>query len=202
MIIKGLVGFTRKFIFNLLICLFTVLVVSVSLSSCANSQSVGTVKGTVYDINGVGVPNANVSLWKEGHIVNMPYNPLLANDGRTAKVGQFTINNVPAGQYTIIAGKGDKEISKTITVTSANVSTVDLIIKDYVYIAPAPYIPKPTVTIAPTSTLNLTPSQTVTPSPSNNNLFSGGFLLGALTTMGIIIILGFGIFIGITLKKK
>ncbi len=78
----------------------------------------GTVSGIVTDQNKVGIPNANVTLWNVEwnnstgswsiHLtpVNIPENPQLSNDGRTAAVGMYTYYRVPWNVYNVT---GEKE---------------------------------------------------------------------------------------------
>lgn len=77
----------------------------------------GTVSGIVTDQNKVGMPNANVTLWNvrwnnttnawdNAGILDIPDNPQLSNDGRTAAVGMYTFYRVPWGVYKVT---GEKE---------------------------------------------------------------------------------------------
>jgi PGF-CTERM protein len=165
----------------------------------------GTVSGIVTDQNKVGIPNANVTLWnvkwnetsgkwENTKPVNIPENPQLSNDGRTAAVGMYTYYRVPWNIYNVT---GEKEghiwyamfvLGPTPTDIEdyANASfwpgeeygtaTHNIAIPDYSYIQPISVTPPPPVSVTPPA--SVTPTATPTPTPGFETLFALAGLLG------------------------
>ena len=169
----------------------------------------GTVSGIVTDQNKVGIPNANVTLWnvewnqstgqwQNTQPVNIPENPQLTNDGRTAAVGMYTYYRVPWDVYNVT---GEKEghswyamfvLGPTPSGVAAyanasywpsseyGTATHNIAIPDYSYIPIVSATPTPTpVTSTPTVTVTApTPTPTPTPTPGFEAVFALAGLLG------------------------
>jgi len=165
----------------------------------------GTVSGIVTDQNKVGIPNANVTLWnvkwnatlgrwENTQPVNIPENPQLSNDGRTAAVGMYTYYRVPWNVYNVTGEKeghiwyaifvlgpfpSDMEDYMNATFVPGSeygTATHNIAIPDYSFItppvSPSPTGPTPTASVAPTAT------PTPTPTPGFETLFALAGLLG------------------------
>ena len=112
----------------------------------------GSVIGTVFDQNKVGIPYANITLFEFaqtidnkpvlGNIVRMPQNPQQSNDGRTAAVGSFMFTRVPLGDYVIMAEKDGHEGFASVEIKNGvGIAKGDIIIRDYAYFLHS-YMPK------------------------------------------------------------
>lgn len=112
----------------------------------------GTIFGTIYDQNGVGIPNANVSLWywtrnettglmERSSLVDIPENPQLSNDGRTAHIGKYCYYRVPSGDY-CITGEKSGNFYYTIVHLEKGTVTANVLITGYNFIPPQPIIQK------------------------------------------------------------
>jgi PGF-CTERM protein len=167
----------------------------------------GTVSGIVTDQNKVGIPNANVTLWnvawnnstarwENTKIVDIPENPQLSNDGRTAAVGMYTYYRVPWDMYNVtgekeghiwyaifLMGPWPSEVeayqgATYVPGSEYGTATHNIAIPDYSYIAPVTATPIP-VTPTPTATaVPVTPTPTATPTPGFEALFALAGLLG------------------------
>lgn len=89
--------------------------------------SYGNIIGNVHDTNDNGEPYANVTLWQDGKIVNIPENPQQTNDGRTSTIGNYNFMEVPPGNYIITADKDGKKGSVSVDFNS-NSETIDIVI--------------------------------------------------------------------------
>jgi PGF-CTERM protein len=168
----------------------------------------GTVSGIVTDMNKVGIPNANVTLWnvkwnqslgrwENTGIVDIPENPQLSNDGRTAAVGMYTYYRVPWNVYNVTGEKeghiwyavfvmgpfpsdlDDYANATYVPGSEYGTATHNIAIPDYSYIAPVSITPTPsasvTATVAPATP---TPTPTPVPTPGFETLFALAGLLG------------------------
>jgi hypothetical protein len=105
----------------------------------------GAITGVIYDQNNVGIPNANVILWhynknsygaiERTSVVEIPENPQLANDGRTAQVGRYRYGRVPSGDY-CITGEKDGHVYYALIHLDQGTVTQDVIIPEYSYFIP------------------------------------------------------------------
>lgn len=105
----------------------------------------GAITGVIYDQNNVGLPNANVTLWyyrKNVHgaierisPVDLPENPQLANDGRTAQVGRYRYGMVPSGDY-CLTGEKEGRMYYTLIHLDQGTVTQDVIIPGYSFFRP------------------------------------------------------------------
>jgi PGF-CTERM protein len=170
----------------------------------------GTVSGIVTDQNKVGIPNANVTLWNvewnnsttswvNTQPVNIPENPQLTNDGRTAAVGMYTYYRVPWDVYNVTGEKEGHswyamfvlgpEPSNVAAYAGAaywpaseyGTATHNIAIPDYSYIAastPTPSMTASTPTPTPTPVATATPTPTPTPTPGFETVFALAGLLG------------------------
>jgi len=168
----------------------------------------GTVSGIVTDQNKVGIPNANVTLWnvqwnnstnrwENTQWVDIPENPQLSNDGRTAAVGMYTYYRVPWNVYNVTGEKeghlwyaifvlgpwpGDVDAYKNATYVPGSeygTATHNIAIPDYSYIAPVSVTPNPSTTVSATPVpVSPTPTPTPTPTPGFEALFALAGLLG------------------------
>ena len=166
----------------------------------------GTVSGIVTDRNKVGIPNANVTLWnvmwnnttarwENTKQVNIPENPQLSNDGRTAAIGMYTYYRVPWDVYNV-TGEKEGHIWYAIFVLGPRPTDVDayagatnwpgeeygtathnIAIPDYSFIPPPSPTPSVPVT-SPTPTPVPSPTATPTPTPGFEALFALAGLLG------------------------
>jgi len=166
----------------------------------------GTVSGIVTDQNKVGIPNANVTLWnvkwnqtvgrwENTKSVNIPENPQLSNDGRTAAVGMYTYYRVPWNVYNVtgekeghqwyaifVLGPWPSDVADYTNATFVpgseyGTATHNIAIPDYSFIPPPSITPTPSVT-SPTPTPVPSPSVTVKPTPGFETLFALAGLLG------------------------
>lgn len=165
----------------------------------------GTVSGIVTDMNKVGIPNANVTLWnvqwnqttgkwENTKIVPITENPQLSNDGRTAARGMYTYYRVPWNVYNVTGEKdghmyyamfvlgpwpGDIEAYKNasyIPSSEYGTATHNIAIPDYSYLEPTTITPTIIATATPTPTATAT--ATATPTPGFETLFALAGLLG------------------------
>jgi hypothetical protein len=167
----------------------------------------GTVSGIVTDQNKVGIPNANVTLWNvhwnnttgrwenDDKWVNIPENPQLSNDGRTAAVGMYTYYRVPWNVYNVtgekeghmwyalfVLGPKPTDIDNYNEATywpgeEYGTATHNIAIPDYSYIPPVSVTPPP-VSATPSVTAVVSPSASVKPTPGFETLFALFGLLG------------------------
>ena len=98
------------------------------VSATATIATTFSIHGTVHDYQGVPLSNAKVTLMQDGQVVNIPENPQLSNDGRTGSDGAFGFENLPKGEYTIIAEKDGYSGSISY---SGDSSSADLFINNY-----------------------------------------------------------------------
>jgi len=167
----------------------------------------GTVSGIVTDMNKVGIPNANVTLWnvkwnqtlgrwENTGIVDIPENPQLSNDGRTAAVGMYTYYRVPWNVYNVTGEKeghmwyavfvmgpfpsdlDDYANATYIPGSEYGTATHNIAIPDYSFIAPVSLTPTPSATASVTPTPTATPTPTPVPTPGFETLFALAGLLG------------------------
>jgi len=87
-----------------------------------------------------------VTLLQNGQIVNIPENPQYSSDGRTGSEGAYKFNNVPKGEYTIVAEKDG--YSGSISYTGDSSST-DLFINNYGQAATVTPVPTQASTQSP-----------------------------------------------------
>jgi hypothetical protein len=135
----------------------------------------GTITGVVLDKMGSYIPNATVTLLKDGQLFDTYRNPQLSNpvvDPYTT-IGRFQFSRLPYGLYTINAKKGDAagiihEANLSLNLNS-NTTVADIALTDIVfYVNTGPIMPSPL------------PSPSPVPSPSHTPLCSLGLLLPIL----------------------
>lgn len=106
----------------------------------------GVICGAVYDGNGIGLPNAAVTLWNYEKnpktnnyeitgLVHIPENPQLSNDGRTSFTGRYCFLKVPSGCYCVTAEMNGHHYFTLVKVTKGT-QTHNIVIPDYFYIQP------------------------------------------------------------------
>ena len=93
-----------------------------------NGVSCGILVGRAVDSNDNGIPNANITLWQNGVPLNIPENPQLTNDGRTAAVGMFAFYQVPFGDYILSVNKGETTTQVNVNVNSGTVYTGNIVL--------------------------------------------------------------------------
>lgn len=164
----------------------------------------GMVSGIVTDMNRVGIPNANVTLWnvkwnetlgrwENTKKVNIPENPQLSNDGRTAARGMYTYYKVPYNVYNVtgereghiwyavfVLGPWPSDVKDYTNATDIpgsdyGTATHNIAIPDYSFITPTSPTPPP---VSPTPTPVPSPSVSVKPTPGFETLFALAGLLG------------------------
>lgn len=132
---------------------FTATVVKESTTPTPNPTSSSTpstfsIKGAVHDYKGAPMPNAKVTLWQDGLVVNMLNNPQYSDN-----LGTFEFSNVPSGEYKVIAEKD----GQSGFITYAGYGSTDIFIlgsNQNQGGAPAPtqiLVPNPTLTPAPST---------------------------------------------------
>jgi iron complex outermembrane receptor protein len=103
----------QKTYLKICMTLMMVLIASVSFGQ----SKTGTVKGTVKTSDGVVVESVEVSI--KG-----------VSNATADRNGQYTLKNVPAGSYTVIARLvGLRPVSEEVTVTTGEVSTVNIVLE-------------------------------------------------------------------------
>jgi hypothetical protein len=141
----------------------------------------GSITGAVIDKDGLGFPNALVTLYQNGAIYPIQYyghNPLLTNnDTAWGEVGHYNFF-VPYGQYTITASQADASgnyHNTTVNVTlNTGTVTADIVIVGYP--KHRDVFPTPTPTIMPTAT---PPAQSPIPTPAGHEwLVLSGIAIG------------------------
>ena len=120
---------------------------NIPITSSVNINLVewGALTGTVYDLNGVGIPYATVTLWKYElnpltnyyeitRLVRIPENPQQSNDGRTSRIGRYSFHRVPSGYYCVTAEKEGHHYFSLVNIIKGTY-TNDIVIH-FVYMPP------------------------------------------------------------------
>jgi hypothetical protein len=166
---------------------------SIVINAPPQNNNAAMLSGTIYDNAGNKIPDANVTLWQGGSIVNVQNNPQLTQDNTNpGNLGLFAFMNVPLGTYILSADINGHSTVQTVTVQYGSTNYYLITIPDYTYQTPAPLvISSPTPSPAPSIAPAPTPSQ-----------YDQGESMGIMITLGILGVLIVGILIGFLLTRK
>ena len=131
---------------------------AMQLVPAPNTGGINSISGKVYDTNGVGIPNAKVTLYYTAwvgeykakdpvNLINVT-NPQYTSDGRLSPAGLYVYTSIPSGVYVLTAEKGGISVSKVIMVTGGS-TMEDITISGYV---------ENKITIAPSTTVAPVPT--------------------------------------------
>lgn len=112
------------------------------VSTNKSSIAYGSVIGSVFDQNSVGIPNASVAIYryKDGSndindILKISENPQITRDGRVGAVGTFLFHRVPVGKFIIRANKNNHMGYAIVKIEKGGVTeTANIIIQNYTFL--------------------------------------------------------------------
>jgi hypothetical protein len=142
----------------------------------------GSITGVVLDRMGSNIPNATVTLLKDGQLFDTFRNPQLSSPVADPQItmGRYQFSRLPYGQYTINAKKHDAagiihEANLSVNLIE-NTTVADIVITDLVFVERG-------VIVTPSPL----PSASPVPSPSPMPLSGIGLVLLILGTGGLMI---------------
>jgi len=159
----------------------------------------GSISGYILDINGNRVPQAFITLSKDGKIVND--HEVFSADGVNGSIGEYGFTGLDSGNYTVTAEKADGQLfyngTASVTLIGDVSIKLDVAINNYVF---RPWItPTPAPTIAPKVTEAPEPTALPTATPSAPGLLGSFNLLYVLAIIPLAIV---GILFVIRSRKR
>jgi hypothetical protein len=152
----------------------------------------GSISGTVFDMNHEGIPDAKVTLYVASLLnkkyVNIRVAGVDNNPQYTIRGGLFLFENVPKGVYNITVEKNGRIAFKIVNVTEGTISP-EIYMKDYIHVVPSPssepsMTPSPSPVPTPTPTVK--PSIRPTPTPYTPDLSKIIFETARLALMAVV----------------
>lgn len=124
----------------------------------------GAIAGTIRDRTGDTTPQANVSLWKDGHMVDAPDNPQASSwQNVSGRAVNYAFEHLAPGHYTVMAEYYGFGWNDSISVDVGTDTVMADIISPYGF--PHPSRP-PSLTASPSADNSVSPSTESRPTPA------------------------------------